>query len=175
MTSISIHCLASDELGAHAEALAAIMTETVQGGAAIGFMQPFSPADGRAFFTETVFAEVRAGRRLLFVAMREGSTVGSVQLQIALPANQPHRCELAKMMVHPGARRTGVGAALMEAVEARARALGRTLITLDTRTGDRAEPLYRRAGFEIAGVIPGFALDPDGQALHATTYMYKRL
>ena len=163
MTSISIHCLATDDLAAHLEALAEIVAETVKDGAAIGFLQPFS------------LAEVRAGRRLLFAAMRDGETVGSVQLQIALPANQPHRCEVAKMMVHPRVRRKGVGAALMDAVEARARALGRTLITLDTRSGDRAEALYRAAGFEIAGVIPNYALDPDGQALHATTYMYKRL
>ena len=98
-----------------------------------------------------------------------------MQLILALPPNQPHRCEVAKMMVHPVARRKGVGRALMAALETEARAAGKTLITLDTKTGDKAEPLYKAAGFRTAGIIPGFALDPDGAAMHATTYMYKAL
>lgn len=175
MTSISIHSLAAEELDAQAGALAGIMAQTVNDGAAIGFMQPFSKADGLAFFTDQVFPEVRAGRRKLLTARLDGETVGSVQLIIALPPNQPHRCEVAKMMVSPKARRKGIGRALMLALDAEARAEGKTLVTLDTKTGDKAEPLYKAAGFEIAGVIPGFALDPDGHAQHATTYMYKML
>ncbi|MBU4531479.1 MAG: GNAT family N-acetyltransferase [Hoeflea sp.] len=175
MTRIAIHALAADELDAHAEALAQIMADTVTDGAAIGYMQPFALEHGLEFFTTQVFPEVRAGRRRLLLARLDGATAGSVQLIIALPPNQPHRCEVAKMMVAPAARRNGIGRALMQAVDAEARAAGKSLITLDTRTGDRAEPLYRTAGFEIAGVIPGFALDPDGRALHATTYMYKTL
>jgi len=175
MTSISIHSLAAEDLDAQAEALAEIMAQTVNDGAAIGFMQPFSKADGLAFFTEQVFPEVRAGRRKLLTARLDGETVGSVQLIIALPLNQPHRCEVAKMMVSPKARRKGIGRALMQALDPEARAVGKTLVTLDTKTGDKAEPLYRAAGFRTAGVIPGFALNPDGKALHATTYMYKAL
>ncbi|MDF1608354.1 GNAT family N-acetyltransferase [Hoeflea sp. YIM 152468] len=173
MTSISIQSLAADELDAHADRLAGIMAQTVEDGAAIGFMQPFSAADALAFLAGQVFPEVRAGRRKLLIAHLDGQTVGSVQLILALPPNQPHRCEVAKMMVSPQARRKGVGRALMRAVVDEARAAGKTLVTLDTRTGDKAEPLYRAAGFETAGVIPGFARDPDGRALHATTYMYK--
>ena len=175
MTAITIHALNPGDLDAHADALAGIMAETVSDGAAIGYMQPFSPADGLAFFMGQVFPEVRAGRRRLLVAMLDGVPAGSVQLITSLPPNQPHRCEVAKMMVAPAARRKGIGRALMRAVDAEAVAAGKSLITLDTRTGDRAEPLYRAAGFRIAGVIPGFALDPDGRALHATTYMYKTL
>lgn len=175
MTSISIHCLSSSELAAEAGKLAEIMAQTVGDGAAIGYMQPFSRADGLAFFTEQVFAEVRAGRRRLLLAKLDGETVGTVQLITALPPNQPHRCEVAKMMVAPKARRKGVGRALMAAVDEAARADGKRLITLDTRTGDVSEPLYRAAGFVEAGVIPGYALDPDGAAVHATTYMYKTL
>ncbi|PHR23353.1 MAG: GNAT family N-acetyltransferase [Hoeflea sp.] len=175
MTSISIHCLSADELDAHADALAEIMARTVEDGAAIGYMQPFSHTDGLAFFTGQVFPEVRAGRRRLLVAGLDGKTVGSVQLITVLPPNQPHRCEVAKMMVHPSARRKGVGRALMQALDAEARAAGKTLVTLDTKTGDKAEPLYRAAGFQTAGVIPCYALDPDGKAQHATTYMYKAL
>lgn len=175
IADIAIHCLAPEELDAHAPALAQIMADTVAAGAAIGYMQPFSLADGLAFFADQVFPEIRAGRRLLLIAIMDGAMVGSVQLITGLPPNQPHRCEVAKMMVAPAARRRGIGAALMAALEAQARAAGKTLITLDTRTGDRAEPLYRAAGFVAAGVIPGFALDPDGAGLHATTYMYKQL
>lgn len=175
MSRIAIHNLAADELEAQAGHLARIMAETVMDGAAIGYMQPFSPADGLAFFTDQVFPEARAGRRILLLAEFDGATAGSVQLIISLPPNQPHRCEVAKMMVAPSARRKGIGRALMLALDEEARAAGKSLITLDTRTGDRAEPLYRSAGFKVAGVIPGFALDPDGKALHATTYMYKDL
>ncbi|VVT28968.1 GNAT family N-acetyltransferase [Hoeflea sp. EC-HK425] len=175
MTSISIHSLAADALVFHAGRLADIMAHTVNDGAAIGYMQPFSTTDGRAFFTTQVFPEVRTGKRKLLAAELDGEIAGSVQLILALPPNQPHRCEVAKMMVHPVARRKGVGRALMAALETEARAAGKTLITLDTKTGDKAEPLYKAAGFRTAGIIPGFALDPDGAAMHATTYMYKAL
>jgi GNAT superfamily N-acetyltransferase len=108
MTSISIHSLVADALDAHAADLPEIMAQTVNDGAAIGYMQPFS-ADGRAFFTTQVFPEVRAGRRRLLAGQTDGEIAGSVQLIVALPPNQPHRCEVAKMMVHPVARRRGVG------------------------------------------------------------------
>ena len=101
--------------------------------------------------------------------------VGTVQLLTVMPPNQPHRCEIAKMIVHPQARRLGIGRALMNEALDRARELGKTLVTLDTRTGDAAEPLYASVGFEVAGVIPDFAWDPDGKALHATTYMFRRI
>lgn len=172
---ISIHSLSADELDAEAKALAGILVQTVQDGAAIGFMQPLSIADGLKFFTEQVFPEVRAGRRRLLAARLDGEIVASVQLILTLPPNQPHRCEVAKMMVSPKARRQGIGRALMQALDTHARAAGKTLVTLDTRTGDKAEPLYLAAGFVAAGTIPGFALDADGAALHATTYMYKAL
>jgi hypothetical protein len=175
MTEISVTALSGADLEDQLDSLGAIMAATVSGGAAIGYMQPFDEADGRGFFETQVFTEVRAGRRLLLSASLDGRPVGTVQLITALPPNQPHRCEVAKMMVAPEARRKGVGRALLAAVDTHARAAGKTLITLDTRTGDAAEPLYRAAGYRTAGVIPGFALDADGRGLHATTYMYKTL
>ncbi|WP_420406680.1 GNAT family N-acetyltransferase [Hoeflea sp.] len=175
MTDITVTALAAGDLDNQLDRLGAIMAATVSGGAAIGFMQPFDVADGRDFFENAVFPEVRAGRRLLLAAALEGKTAGTVQLITILPPNQPHRCEVAKMMVAPEARRKGVGRALLSAVDTHATAAGKTLITLDTRTGDAAEPLYRAAGYRTAGVIPGFALDADGRGLHATTYMYKAL
>lgn len=155
--------------------LAELLADVVESGGAVSFMQPFSARDGLRFWREQVFPHVEAGHRLLFVASRADRLTGTVSLDIAAPPNQPHRGEVSKMMVHSGARRLGVGRMLMTRLEQEARALGKTLITLDTRTGDAAERLYASLGFVPAGTIPGYALDPDGAALHGTTYMYKAL
>lgn len=157
------------------EALSQILIESVADGAAISFMAPVSDDDAAMFWLRDVQPEVRAARRVVFGAERGGETVGTVQLLTAMPPNQPHRCEIAKMIVHPGARRLGIGRALMNRALEHARSIGKTLVTLDTRTGDVAEPLYASVGFEVAGVIPGFAFDPDGHGLHATTYMFRRI
>ena len=167
--------LTSDQMPACVSALSEILVACVAGGAAISFILPFTTDDAERFWLDEVMPQVAADRRSLFVAELSGRVVGAVQLITALPPNQPHRCEVAKMIVHPDARRRGVARCLMTAAEARARALGKTLMTLDTRTNDNAEPLYRSLGFEPAGVIPDFGLDVDGSALHATLYMYKRL
>ncbi len=156
-------------------AVSQILIECVADGAAISFMDPVSDVDAGRFWLQDVRPEVDAGRRVVFCAQRGGEIVGTVQLLTAMPPNQPHRCEIAKMMVRPGARRLGIGRALMNRAIERARDLGKTLVTLDTRTGDIAEPLYASVGFEVAGVIPDFAFDPDGRALHATTYMFRRI
>lgn len=157
------------------EALSQILADSVADGAAISFMAPIPYEDAARFWTVDVGPEVAAGRRVLYVAERNGEIVGTVQLLTAMPPNQPHRCEIAKMIVHPRARRMGVGRALMNQALDRARELGKSLVTLDTRTGDVAEPLYASVGFEVAGVIPDFAWDPDGKARHATTYMFRRI
>lgn len=157
------------------EALSEILAHSVGDGAAISFMAPLSLQDAALFWSRDVRPEVVAGRRMLLGAERDGALVGTVQLLTAMPPNQPHRCEIAKMIVHPRARRLGVGRALMNRALVRARELGKALVTLDTRTGDAAEPLYASVGFEVAGVIPDFAWNPDGTAKHATTYMFRRI
>lgn len=157
------------------EDLSRILADSVAMGAAIGFMAPLSHGDAARFWSESVRPEVVAGRRILFGAQHGDDVLGTVQLLTRMPANQPHRCEIAKMIVHPSARRRGLGRALMNRAIDRARGLGKTLITLDTRTGDVAQPLYAGVGFEAAGVIPDYAWDPDGRAKHATTYMYRRI
>ena len=101
--------------------------------------------------------------------------MGTVQLVLDTMPNQRHRAEVAKLLVHPEARRMGLGRSLMEIAEAAARAGGRTLLTLDTRTADRAEPLYLSMGYVTAGVIPGYARNPHTPELDATTVMYKVL
>ncbi|WP_417270111.1 GNAT family N-acetyltransferase [Celeribacter sp.] len=155
--------------------LALLMSACVEDGAAIGMVHPFGVPDARAFWQGNVLPEVERGDRALFVAHDNTGICGTVQLITSMPPNQPHRCEIAKMMVAPSARRRGIGRALMAAALDHARALGKRTVTLDTRSGDVAEPLYASVGFEVAGKIPDFALDPDGATLHATTYMYLKL
>ena len=175
MDNIRIHVVAPHDFAAVETGLAEVVADGVNGGAAISFMQPYSVDDGRRFWVEDVFPDVARGTRVLFVAYLDDAVVGTVQMDIGLRPNQPHRCEVAKMVVHSRARRQGIGRALMLALEAHAQSIGKTLMTLDTRTGDLAETLYASVGFTRAGVIPNYACDPDGRAKHATTYMYKEI
>ena len=175
MERIRIDVVAPGDFAAVEASLAEIVADGVNGGAAISFMQPYSADDGRRFWRDEVFPDVANGKRVLFVAYLDDAVVGTVQMDITLRPNQPHRCEVAKMVVHSRARRQGVARRLMMALEAHARAIGKTLITLDTRTGDKAEQLYGALGFRTAGVIPNYAYDPDGRARHGTTYMYKEI
>lgn len=167
--------LSADGLPGHLDALTQILHACVQDGAAVSFVHPFSLEDSRDFWRQHVFPAVRDGGCLLWIAFLDGRPAGTVQLQVTLPPNQPHRCEVAKLLVHPEYRQRGLGKSLMVALEKEARRLGKRLITLDTRTGDKAEPLYRALGYQTTGVVPNFALDPDGRAYHATTYMHKLL
>lgn len=173
--TISISALNEDRIHDHLADLSTILAACVANGAAISFMQPFSVHDAQRFWVHDVLPEVIAGRRILLGALQDGAIVGAVQLITALPPNQSHRCEIAKMIVHPNARRQGIGRALMQAAITEAKALGKTMITLDTKTTDVAAPLYASVGFETAGIIPDFASDPDGRALHPTTYMFRRI
>jgi ribosomal protein S18 acetylase RimI-like enzyme len=172
---MQVDALDGAAIARHLPALSRILADSVAEGAAVSFMAPLSRDDAARFWTRDVMPEVAAGRRVLFGAACDGALLGTVQLVTALPPNQPHRCEIAKMIVHPDARRRGIGRLLMSRALERARAIGKTLVTLDTRTGDVAEPLYRSVGFEVAGIIPDYAWDPDGRATHATTYMFRRL
>jgi GNAT superfamily N-acetyltransferase len=132
-------------------------------------MAPFSHEQGREAF-EAVAAEVEQGRRLVLAAFVNDDLVGTVQVVLALPPNQPHRAEIAKLLVHRSARRRGLAQLLMERAEAEARAEGRTLLVLDTVTGDSAERLYERLGWNKVGVIPGYALYPDGRPCDTTVF-----
>jgi GNAT superfamily N-acetyltransferase len=154
------------------DGLAAVLADCVAGGASVGFMQPYS-LDRAAAWWRGLAADVAAGRRALLVAEDEQGIVGTVHLVLAQPDNQPHRADLCKMLVMRRARKQGVGAALMDAAEKEARAAGKTLLVLDTASPD-AERLYARMGWTRLGVIPGYALLPDGD-LCATTYFYREL
>jgi GNAT superfamily N-acetyltransferase len=156
----------------HLDALARVLADCVEGGASVGYLAPFSESDARHVFEE-ILPAVAAGSRVLLAAFDGGDLVGTAQLIDAHYPNQPHRADVAKVLVHRSARRTGVGRALMERLELEAVARGRTLLVLDTATGD-AERLYERLGWTRGGAIPGYALLPDGTECD-TTFFYKRL
>jgi len=155
--------------------LAEILRAVVNAGAGVSFFVPYSLDDARSFWTEKVLPPMRESTRRVLVARREGRIVGTVQLDLAMPPNQAHRAAVAKLLVHPSARRLGIARALMLEIENIARAEQRTLLTLDTVTASPAETLYRSLNYIVAGVIPRFArgsLTPD---LEDATFMYKEL
>jgi GNAT superfamily N-acetyltransferase len=166
---IEIRRLGGTELRAQLDALAAVLADCVAGGASVSYMAPFTHEQARAVF-EAVAAEVDQGRRLLLGAFADGRLVGTVQVVLALPPNQPHRAEIAKLLVHRSARKRGIAQRLMEQAESEARAEGKTLLVLDTVTGDAAERLYARLGWTKVGVIPGYALYPDGRPCDTTVF-----
>jgi GNAT superfamily N-acetyltransferase len=170
---IKIRRLDPAEIDQHLDALAAVLADVVAGGASIGYMAPFSHEDARGAF-KGFAAEVTQGRRLLLAGFLDGTLVGTVQVILAVPPNQPHRGDVTKLLVHRSARRRGVAQLLMECAEVEARAEGKTLLVLDTVTGDPAERVYQRLGWTTVGVIPGYALYPDGKPC-ATTVFYKSI
>jgi ribosomal protein S18 acetylase RimI-like enzyme len=174
-TAINISAFSADELERRLPQFAALLYACVHGGASIGFVLPFSQDDSDAFWRRKILPAMRAGGVLLLAAQRGGHIAGTVQLDYATPANQLHRAEARKLLVHPEFRRQGIAQALMAELERHAGVLGRTLITLDTRTGDAAEPLYAGLGYQTAGVIPGYCRDPHEARLDSTTLMYKHL
>lgn len=153
--------------------LSEILIACVDSGASVSYLRPLARERSRAFW-KRVSTDVAQGHRVLLAAWLDGALVGTVQLDLATPENQPHRAEVAKLLVDPGFRQRGVGAALMQRAEQAALRLGRRLLTLDTRAGDLAEPLYRRLGWQEAGRIPGYALDEAGAA-HDTVLFWKTL
>ena len=151
------------------DGLARVLADCVDGGASVSYMAPFSQEDARAAF-EGFAVDVEQGRRLILAAFAEGELVGTVQVVLAVPPNQPHRGEIAKLLVHRSARKRGIAQLLMDHAEAEARAEGKTLLVLDTVTGDPAERLYARLGWTRVGVIPGYALYPDGRPCDTTVF-----
>lgn len=170
MTEVRI--LDADEAGARVAELAAVLIDCVEGGASVSFMAPLATEKAQGFWRD-VAAGVAAGERLLIVAEEAGTILGTVMLVIGQPENQPHRADVSKMLVTRAARKRGLGAALMAAVEDAARAAGKTLLVLDTASAD-AERLYQRSGWERVGVVPDYALNPDG-SLCDTVFYFKRV
>ena len=155
------------------EGLSDVLIDCVEGGASVSFMLPMSRAKADAFWRSTAASVARGERVVLAAEDAAGTIVGTAQVILAQPENQPHRGDLAKMLVHRRARRRGVGAALLVAAERSALSAGKTLLVLDTASDD-AERLYARQGWQRCGEIPNYALWPDGRPC-ATTFFYKFL
>ncbi len=169
--SFRIRRLSADETLRAAPALGAVLKDCVDGGASVSFMAGLTLDEATAFWARAAAAQASDGRAVLAAEDDEG-LFGVVQVIAAGMPNQPHRGDVAKMLVHRRGRRRGVAQALLAAAEDAGRDLGLTLLVLDTVTGGEAERLYARLGWERVGVIPNYALTPDGE-LCSTTYFYK--
>ena len=169
---IEIRSLNATEARQHRKELANILLDCVQGGASVSFMASLTQAEAEQFFDYSA-DQCEQGTRLLLAAFADSGLVGTVQVITAMPPNQPHRAEIAKLLVRRSARGQGIGRMLMEQAERECRKLGKSLMVLDTADGS-AERLYLRLGWTLVGVIPKYALYPDGSFCD-TTFFYKDL
>ncbi len=168
MLRLAVEALDGVAAASAVPALADLLVACVDAGASVSFLPPLDLDAARAFY-RGVARDVAAGRRHLFAGWLHGTLSGTILLDPAWQQNQPHRAEIAKLLVHPGARRRGLGDALLTAAEMRAHAIGRTLLTLDTADAG-ASSLYRRHGWISVGTIPGYAIDGAGRPLDTTMF-----
>lgn len=172
LNDIQVRCL--ERMGdREIQGLSDVLIDCVEGGASVSFMWPMTRAKAEAFWQKTADSLARGERLVLAAEDASGVILGTVQVVLEQPENQPHRGDLSKMLVHRQARRRGVGAALLVAAEQSALNAGKTLLVLDTANPD-AERLYARYGWQACGVVPDFALYPDGRPC-ATTFFFKFL
>ena len=171
--SVTIETLDAQAASEAAPALGAVLKACVDGGASVSFMAPMPIEAARAFYDE-IAQDVARGASILIVARLDGEIVGTVQARPAPQPNQPHRFDIAKMLVHPPARGRGGGAAMLARAEAEALARGRWLGILDTVTDAEGYRLYTRCGWTLVGAVPDYALWPHG-GLCPTSFFYKRL
>lgn len=173
-SSLHIHSLSREAILSHIDSLADILENCVSGGASVSFMLPFTPEKARQFWLGVAESVGRQERTVLACSDERESFLGTVQLITDQPENQPHRADVAKLLVHEKARRRGVAMALMDALESVAQNQGKSVLVLDTTIGSGAETFYQRAGWQKVGEIPRYALMPDGE-MTATTVFYKFL
>lgn len=150
-----------------------VLVACVEGGASVGFLRPMTREKAATFWRRVGETIARGVRQVLVAEREDGTVVGTVQLVASSAENQPHRADIAKMLVHPAQRRHGIGALLLAAAERLAREEGKTLLVLDTATAE-ADRLYARHGWQLSGEIPEYALFPDGSPC-ATRIYFKRL
>lgn len=172
--TLTVHRLDGAQAHDAIDALSEVLIDCVAGGASVSFLWPLSHERATTFWRKVAEGVSRGERALLVARTDEGEIVGTVQLVLDLPENQPHRADVAKMLVHRKMRRQGVAQRLMLAIEAVARAERRDVLVLDTVTGGDAERLYQRAGWQRVGDVPRYALMPDG-APCGTTFYRKQL
>jgi GNAT superfamily N-acetyltransferase len=169
---VTVRLLGAHEAREGIGQLADVLLDCVEGGASVSFMLPMAREKALRFWADVADGVAR-GERTLLVAEDAQGIVGTVQLITDMPENQPHRADVAKLLVHRRARGAGIGRRLMEAVEDAARGQGRRVLVLDTAS-DTAERLYERLGWQRVGAVPDYAYMPDG-ALCATTFFYKHV
>jgi GNAT superfamily N-acetyltransferase len=166
---LDVRRLSAAEAREQLDALARVLADCVAGGASVGYLAPFSQAEARAVYEDYV-RDAERGRRIILGAFLDGELVGTAQLVLSVPPNQPHRADVARVLVHRAARRRGIAQRLMEHLEREARAEGKSLLVLDAVTGGDAARLYERTGWNTVGVIPGYALYPDGRLCDTTVF-----
>lgn len=172
--TINIRDLNPDDVAAYVDALADVLIDCVEGGASVSFMKPIARETALKFWKDVATAVARNERILLIAETSDGRVVGTVQLVTAQPENQPHRADVAKMLVRRDARRQGIAGRLLETLDESARRAGKTVLVLDTVTDGDAERLYQRAGWQRVGSVPNYALMPDGKPC-STTFFHKQL
>ena len=173
--AMTIVQFSAGDIEANLAGLTEILHDSVMAGASINFILPYEAADAARFWTDKVLPGVRGGKLVVLVAWVEGRIAGTVQLDCDTPPNQPHRAELRKLIVHPGFRNRGIARALMAEIENVAASRGRSLITLDTRSRDKAEPLYASLGYLTVGIVPAYSRDVFEDRFDDCTFMYKQL
>lgn len=173
MNTLAVRRIDASEASDRIDGLTELLLDCVEGGASVSFMLPLQREKARGFWQDVIGGVGRGERTLVVAEDEEGHIVGTVQMITSMPENQPHRADIAKLLVHRQARRGGVGRQLMLAIEDQACKQQRTVLVLDTASPD-AERLYERLGWQRVGVVPNYALMPDG-ALCATTYYHKQL
>ena len=173
--TVTIRKISPENLAPILTPLAHLFKDSVEAGANVNFILPFPLEEATEYLQTSIFKDVEAGVRTLWVAECGGQIAGSVQLITKLPPNQAHRCEVAKLLVHPNFRRRGIADTLLKELLTEAKRLKKSLITLDTVTDSPAQTLYANHGFKLGGVIPGFAREPDSDRLVPTSYMYREL
>jgi len=162
----SLASLTDHEIGGLSE----LLIDCVEGGASVSFMLPMPREKAERYWRETSASLARGERLVLAAEDAAGTIVGSVQVLLNQPENQPHRGDVAKMLVHRRARRQGLGAALLAAAEAAALGAGKTLLVLDTVTASDGYRLYARSGWQRCGEIPQYALWPNGEPCPTTIF-----
>ncbi len=172
MSAVAI--LSADDAEAEIAALAEILWDCVDGGASVNFVKPFAAEEARGYWRR-VIASMKEGGTVMLGARHAGRLSGTVLLGIDTPPNQPHRADIKKLLVHRRARHNGLAKALMAAAEAEARRRGRVLLTLDTQCGGAAERLYHALGYTLLGIIPRYAIAPDGGTVDDCAFFYKTL
>lgn len=155
------------------DGLIALLTDSVNSGASVGFIRPLEAKEAENYWI-SIEPSLKEGSRSLLVALSQGEVAGAIQIAFCGKKNGLHRADIEKLMVHTAYRRQSIARQLLSAVEALARDARRTLLVLDTRTGDAASLLYQQCGYQQAGTIPQFVMNHEGE-MESTTYYYKLL